>query len=104
MEIQEKPQIDLTNENQHGFKRKKYEYTGCRSVLLIAKAIDDEEYVVVARIDLSSAFDLVNVNLLLKRLLIIGLPNDVISLIAVWLIKRHFFVSLDGSNSICQEL
>jgi hypothetical protein len=54
---------------------------------LIARAIDDEEYVVVASIDLSSAFDLVNVNLLLKRLLIIGLPNNVVSLIAVWLKK-----------------
>ena len=37
---------------------------------LIARAVDDEEYVVVA----------------------------------VWLKKRHFFVSIDGSNSICHEL
>ncbi len=54
---------------------------------LISRSIDDEEYVVVASFDLSAAFDLVNVNLLLKRLLIIGLPNDVVSLIAVWLKK-----------------
>ena len=105
LEIQEKLQIDLTNENQHGFKRKKSTSTLAADLLsLIARAVDDEEYVVVASIDLSAAFDLVNVNLLLKRLLIIGLPYDVVSLIAVWLKKRHFFVSLDGSNSICHEL
>ena len=30
----------------------------------------------MASLDLSSAFDIVNVDLLLKRLLIVGLPND----------------------------
>ena len=39
----------------------------------------------MASLDLSSAFDVVNTALLIKRLRIIGLPNDVITLIEIWL-------------------
>ncbi len=54
--------------------------------------------------NLSSAFDLVNVELLLKRLKIIQLPKDVIDLISVWLSNRSFYVSIDGQNSIIFDL
>ena len=36
-------------------------------------------------LDFSAAFGVVNTTLLLKRLKIIGLPEDVLSLIKVWL-------------------
>ena len=36
-------------------------------------------------IDLSSAFDVVNVKLLLKRIRIVGLPEDLIMLVDKWL-------------------
>jgi hypothetical protein len=39
----------------------------------------------VASLDLSSAFYIVNVDLQIKRLRNIGLPNDVARLIEVWL-------------------
>ena len=42
---------------------------------MIARAIDNDECVMVCSIDLSSAFDLVNIALLLKRLKIIGWKN-----------------------------
>ena len=38
----------------------------------------------MASIDLSAAFDIVNVDLLLKRLKKVGLPDDVVGLIEVW--------------------
>ena len=38
----------------------------------------------MASVDLSAAFDIVNVNMLLKRLKKVGLPNDVIDLIEIW--------------------
>jgi hypothetical protein len=41
----------------------------------------------------------VNVELLLKRLEIIGLPPDVIEFISIWLRNRYFYVSVGGSNS-----
>ena len=35
---------------------------------LIAQALDDDNYAVMASLDLSAAFDMVNISLLLKRL------------------------------------
>ena len=51
---------------------------------LIARALDDDEFVAMASLDLSAAFDVVNVPLLIKRLDIIGLPGDVIMLIETY--------------------
>ncbi len=48
----------------------------------------------MASLDLSSAFDLVNVELLIKRLRIIGLPNDVVRLIRTWLTDRKYYVKV----------
>ena len=43
-------------------------------------------------------------NLLLKRLRIIGLPSDVVDLIKVWLSNRSFYVNVDGENSFMYDL
>ena len=53
----------------------------------------------MASLDLSAAFDVVNVELLLERLEVIGLPPDVIKMISVWLRDRYFYVSIDGDSS-----
>jgi retron-type reverse transcriptase len=66
--------------------------------------LDEDNFVLLASFDLSAAFDIVNKNLLLKRLKVIGLPGDVIDLIGVWLRERSFYVSFDGSNSILFDL
>ena len=58
----------------------------------------------MASLDLSAAFDMVNVNLLLKRLKIIGLPVDVIDLVKVWLKDRTFYVNINGVNSLVVDL
>ena len=65
----------------------------------MAKALDDNNYAVMASLDLSAAFDVVNIQLLKKRLDIIGIPADVVSLIEAWLTKRLFYASIDGANS-----
>ena len=70
----------------------------------ISRAIDNDEYVVVASLDMSSAFDLVNINLLVKRLFKIGLPSDVVNLISAWLRDRSFYVSIDGESSVLFDL
>ena len=54
----------------------------------------------MASLDLSSAFDLVNVNLLIKRLKVLGLPDDLIALIKIWLENRSFYVCINGENSL----
>ena len=53
----------------------------------------------MASLDLSAAFDLVNVELLIKRLRLIGLPRDLVNLIKTWLTDRKFFVEANGSCS-----
>ena len=53
----------------------------------------------MASIDLSAAFDVVNIGLLIKRLKIVGLPGDVVSLIEVWLKNRLFYVEIDDMVS-----
>jgi hypothetical protein len=55
--------------------------------------------VLVARMDLSFAFNVVNVDLLLKRMNIIGLPNDVIELVKICLSDRFYYVSVGGEIS-----
>ena len=54
----------------------------------------------MASIDLSSAFDVVNIGLLLKRLRVVGLPADLVALIEIWLNKRNFYVEVNGATSI----
>jgi hypothetical protein len=75
---------DLTGTNQHGFKRGKS--TSTLSVELqsvIWTALDENEYLLMASSKISSAFDVVNTELLLKRMNIMGLPKDIINLINV---------------------
>ena len=105
IEIQDSCGVDLTGTDQHGFKRNRS--TSTLSVALqsmIARAINEGKYGLVSSLDLSSAFDVVNIDLLLKRLKIVGLPSDIIDLISAWLRKRSFFVSVDGENSIIYDL
>ena len=105
LQIQDENNVDFTGTNQHGFKRKHSTSTLSSALLSqISRALDDEEYVIVASLDLSSAFDLVNINLLIKRLSKIGLPCDVIRLISSWLRERSFYVSIDGENSVLYDL
>ena len=54
-------QSNLTGKQQHGFKRKKSTATaGALLQSLIARAADDNCYVVIASLDFSMAFDMVN--------------------------------------------
>jgi hypothetical protein len=53
----------------------------------------------MVRIDLSSAFGMVNIPLFQKRLQIINPPQDVIELIKVWLMDCLFYMSINGNNN-----
>ena len=105
LEIQDVNKCDLTGNNQHGFKHKRSTSTlSIELQNLIARALDEDKEVLLASLDLSAAFDIVDTKLLIKRLGIIGLPGDVIDLIKVWLSNRMFYVTVDGNNSIIHEL
>ena len=51
-------------------------------------------YYELASLDLSAAFDLVNRNLLFERLKIMGIPDDIITLLKDWLSDRKFYVNI----------
>ena len=44
-------------------------------------------------------FDVVNVELLIKRLYIIGIPDDIVRLISEWLKNRFFYVTVGEDSS-----
>lgn len=105
VELQDTNKVDITGKQQHGFKKNKS--TASAGLLLqsiIAKHVDVNELVGMASLDLSAAFDMVNLELLIKRLRIVGIPADVVDLIKIWLEDRCFYVSIDGKNSILIEL
>ena len=58
---------------QHGFKKKKSTATaGALLRSIIARAADSDCYAIMASLDLSMAFDMVNKDLLVKRLIILS--------------------------------
>ena len=67
---------------------------------ILQSALDQDIYTLMSSIDLSAAFDLVKINLFIKRLRIIGLPEDIIELISIWLNNRLFYVDIYGQCSL----
>jgi hypothetical protein len=53
----------------------------------------------MASLDLSAAFNLVNVELLIKRLRVIGLLRDLVNIIRTWLTDTKFYLKVNGSCS-----
>jgi hypothetical protein len=105
LEIQETNECDLTGENQHRFKRGRSASTISFDLQsLIARVLENDEYVLLASLDLSSASDVVDINLLLKRLTVLGLPGDIVGLVEIWFRDRYTFVSIEGHNSIMYDI
>ena len=103
--IEKSQGIDITGKEQHGFKRNKSTTTLSLQIQsLISRALDEDKHVLMASIDLSAAFDVVNIDLLLERLRIVGLPVDVVELTKVWLTNRSFYVELNDLNSVLHDI
>ena len=56
---------------------------------IVAQALEEDKHALMASLDLSAAFDTVNIDLLLKRMRILGLPKDVVDLVSIWLKNRY---------------
>ena len=96
---------DITGKHQHGFKKNHSTSTlALQLQSLIARALDEDNYVAMASLDLSAAFDVVNTELLLTRLRVLGLPEDVVGLLEVWLKNRLFYVQISDLNSLFIEI
>jgi hypothetical protein len=70
----------------------------------IATKIDQGQYVAMGSLDLSAAFDVVNVDLLLTRLTTLGLPSDWMSLLESWLKDRAAFVEVSVDRSMLYDI
>ena len=58
--IEKENNIDLTGEQQHGFKKNRSTITaGLTLQSIISRKMDEDEYAVMSSLDLSVAFDLV---------------------------------------------
>jgi hypothetical protein len=99
--VQELNRVDFTGVNQHRFKKSRSTSTLLIELQpLIVRAFNNDQFGITASLDLSLAFDLINIKLLLKRLKIIDLLYDIITLISAWPSGRSFYVSVDCKNSI----
>jgi len=92
--------LELFTNKQHGFRKRRSTITAAPCLQRqIARGLDKNQYVTVASMDLSAAFDVVNIDLLLQRLSIAGLPQDVVGLLRSWLTEREAYVEVEGECS-----
>jgi len=91
---------NLSGRTQHGFKKGRSTVTAALELQdCIARAMDEDNYVAVASMDLSAAFDVLNIDLLLLRMRRTGLPRDVLDLVSAWLRNRIAYVEVDSDCS-----
>ena len=95
LDLEDNANCSLTGDNQHGFKKNRSTLTAAAEIQSkIAALMDQDQYVAMASLDLSAAFDVVDVQLLLKRLRTMGIPEDVTNLLEMWLTERQFYVEV----------
>ena len=69
LKVAKENNVDLTGESQHGFKQERSTVTAAAEIQsTISRALDDNNYYILASLDLSATFDLVNRNLLFQRM------------------------------------
>ena len=105
LEVEQAGGVDLTGEGQHGFKKNRSTTTAGLSIQSkLARILDNNEFAVVASLDLSSAFDVVDHELLFHRLQVMGIPNDIVQLLRGWLTGRLAYVEVEGDVSSMFEI
>ena len=67
---------------------------GLKTQSFITRAIDDDMFASMSSLDLSLAFNDMNMELLIKILIIIELPRDMVKLINNWLATQYFYESI----------
>jgi hypothetical protein len=82
IKIEKKNMVELTRQGQHRFKKGRITF-GTLSFpqpadlqSRKARALDDNDFSLLVSLDLSAAFDVVDIELLIKRMKINGLPTE----------------------------
>ena len=103
--IEQREKCSLTGRSQHGFKKNCSTETACLQIQsMIASQCDIGNYVTVTSLDLTAAFDVVDTELLIKRLKIMGMPVQLIQVIQNWLSERYFYCDINGKSSSIRKL
>jgi hypothetical protein len=77
LDIEKEARVDIFGKTQHGFRKGRSTVTAAIELqACLAESMDNNHYVAVASLDLSAAFDVINIELLMKRLEKIGIPRD----------------------------
>ena len=100
LKIEKQADCSLTCKNQHGFNKERSTTTASAEIQSkVAALMDQDQYVGMASMDLSAAFDVVKVDLLLERLTKMGMPPDITNLLEVWLIYQQSYVEVHNCCS-----
>ena len=100
LEVETELGTDLSGTTQHGFKKRRSTVTAAMELQnIIAGGLDEDCYVAVASMDLTAAFDVLDVSLLLTRMQNLGIPGDVLKLVGAWLGGRIGYVEVGTSCS-----
>ena len=103
--IEKLEKCDLTGESQHGFKSNRSTETACIELQSkISEWCDRGEFVTMTSLDLTAAFDVVNHNLLKRKLQQIGLPKIITDIISEWLTERQFYCEIKGKTSTLRQI
>jgi exonuclease III len=95
----------MFTKSQHGFRKQRSTITAGKELQsILAQAMDSGDYVAVASLDLSAAFDVINVIELLRRLSNMGIPQDIVGLLSAWLQNRTAYVEIEASCSEFYEV
>ena len=93
LQIKKDNKTDITGKSKHGFKRKlSTNSVGLVIQSIIAHALDEDQFCSIANI--WYAFDIANVKLLLQRMSTVGLPEDVVELVDIWLSTHYCYVNI----------
>jgi hypothetical protein len=94
-DIESTKNVDITGERQHGTVIALKEIQS-----QIARRIDEGQYVAMGSLDLTAAFDVVDVDLLMKQLLTLGLPSEWLDQLEAWLRDCATFVEVSADCSM----
>ena len=99
--LEQKCGIDLTGDHQHGFKKCRSTSTAGLSVqAYIGEKLDEGDMVLLVSCDLTAAFDLLDKDILEKRMEEKGIPNHLLQIIIDWITDRIGFVEVNGQRSM----
>lgn len=84
---------------QFGFRREHSTTMALlRATKIISDAFNNFKYACMVQLDMEAAFDKVNQNILIRKLVVAGLPPYLIKLIYSYLCGRRFEVQIDDSQ------